>query len=432
MRRELEALRVDGARLRRSLEAMAAIGATPAGGMHRLTVTDEDKRARDLLTTWLDEIGAQVTVDEMGCIFARRYGRDDALPPVITGSHLDTQPRGGRFDGVLGVMGALEVLRTLHDHSLETLRPVELVDWTNEEGSRFAPAMMASGVWAGALDRDWAYARTDVAGLRFGDELARIGYRGPAPCERRPFHAYYELHVEQGPRLEREGRTIGVPDGIVCLHWYDVFVEGTANQVGPTPMEGRADALVAAAEMILAVSAMPAALGGGLVATVGEIHVQPNSRNVVPGGAHFTIDIRSWDDDLALRGWAALREEFEAAAARHGCGLRLEETWRVDHREFAPELVRRVRRTAARLGYPTLDLESGAGHDASYMAGVGPTAMVFVPSIGGRSHVEVEETSWDDCAAGADVLLQCVLASAEEERAGGGSSAAGARPRSGD
>ena len=414
MRTELERLRVDGARLRRSLEAMAEIGATAAGGVHRLAASAEDARARDLLVFWLDELGARVTVDEMGNIFGRRDGRDDALDPVLTGSHLDSQPRGGRFDGVLGVMGSLEVLRTLRDHGVETERPVELVDWTNEEGSRFPPAMMASGVWAGALDRDWAYARTDVAGLTFGDELARIGYRGPAPCEHRPFHAYYELHVEQGPRLEREARGIGVPRGIVCLHWYDVHVEGTANQVGTTPMEGRADALVAAAEMILAVQGMPARMGGGLVATVGEVHVQPNSRNVVPGGAHFTVDIRSWDDALARRGWDDLRQEFRAAAERHGCGLRLEETWRVDHNEFAPELVARVRETAARLGSSTLDLESGAGHDASYMAALGPTAMVFVPSAGGRSHVEVEHTSWEDCEAGANVLLQCVLRSATE------------------
>lgn len=414
MREELERLRVDGARLRRSLEAMAEIGATAGGGVHRLAASDDDRRARDLLVFWLDELGADVTIDEMGDVFGRRAGRDDTLDPVLTGSHLDSQPRGGRFDGALGVMGSLEVLRTLRDHGVETARPVELVDWTNEEGSRFPPAMMASGVWAGALDRDWAYARTDVAGLAFGDELARIGYRGPAPCERRPFHAYYELHVEQGPRLEREARDIGVPRGIVCLHWYDVHVEGTANQVGSTPMEGRADALVAAAEMILAVRAMPARMGGGLVATVGEIHVRPNSRNVVPGGARFTIDIRSWDDDLARRGWDELRRELHAAAERHGCGLRLEETWRVDHNEFAPELVARVRATAARLGYSTLDLESGAGHDASYMATLGPTAMVFVPSIDGRSHVEVERTSWEDCEAGANVLLQCVLRSATE------------------
>ncbi len=414
----LDGLRVDGTRLRRSLEAMAEIGATPGGGMHRLTLSDDDRRARDLLVSWLDELGARVEVDEMGDIFGRRPGRDAALPPVITGSHLDTQPRGGRFDGVLGVMGALEVLRTLADHGVETLRSVELVDWTNEEGSRFAPAMLASGVWAGALDRDWAWARTDAEGFRFGDELARIGYRGAAPCVRRPFHAYYELHIEQGPRLEREGVTIGVPRGIVCLHWYDVYLEGVANQVGPTPMEGRSDALVTAAEMVLEVRDLPARMGGGLVATVGELTLHPNSRNVVPGGAHFTVDIRSWDDELALRAWDALQAEFRAIAGRHGCGIRIEETWRVQHNEFAPGLVARVRETAERLGYSSLTLESGAGHDASHLATVGPAAMVFVPSVGGRSHVEVEETSWDDCEAGANVLLQCVLASADEPDAG--------------
>jgi beta-ureidopropionase / N-carbamoyl-L-amino-acid hydrolase len=413
-----DGLRVDGARLRRSLEAMAEIGATPGGGMHRLTLSDDDRRARDLLVSWLEELGARVEVDEMGDIFGRRAGRDVALPPVITGSHLDTQPRGGRFDGVLGVMGALEVLRTLADHHVETLRSVELVDWTNEEGSRFAPAMLASGVWAGALDRAWAWARTDAEGFRLGDELARIGYRGAAPCARRPFHAYYELHIEQGPRLEREGMTIGVPRGIVCLHWYDVYLDGVANQVGPTPMEGRSDALVTAAEMVLEVRDLPARMGGGLVATVGELTLHPNSRNVVPGGAHFTVDIRSWDDELALRAWDALQAELHDIAARHGCGIRIEETWRVQHNEFAPELVARVRETAARLGYSSLAMESGAGHDASYLATVGPAAMVFVPSVGGRSHVEVEETSWDDCEAGANVLLQCVLASADEPDAG--------------
>jgi beta-ureidopropionase / N-carbamoyl-L-amino-acid hydrolase len=407
-------LRVDGARLRRSLEKMAAIGATAGGGVHRLTVSDEDRRARDLLVSWLDEAGAAVTVDEMGNVFGRRAGREDGLSPVLSGSHLDSQPLGGRFDGALGVLGALEVLRTLRDHGVETLRPVELVDWTNEEGSRFPPAMMASGVWAGALDRDWAYARTDRDGRRFGDELERIGYRGPAPCERRPFRAYLELHVEQGPRLERAARTIGVPRGVVCLHWYDVHVEGVANQVGPTPMEGRADALVATAGMVLAVQDTPARLGGGLVATVGELHVTPNSRNVVPGRARFTVDIRSWDDDLALRAWESLRQEFAAIAADQSCTVHTEEVWRVQHNEFEPGLVARVRDTARRLGLSTLDLESGAGHDATYLATVGPTAMVFVPSVGGRSHVELEETSWEDCEAGASVLLQCILAAADD------------------
>ena len=411
----LEGLRIDGRRLRASLEAMAAIGATPGGGVTRLALSDEDREARDLLVTWLRELDLAVAVDEMGSIWGRRPGRDDSLPPVLVGSHLDTQPQGGRFDGVLGVLGALEVLRTLADAGIETERPVVLVDWTNEEGSRFSPAMVASGVWAGVLERDWAWARADAAGARQGDELARIGYRGDLPCRAAPFHAYFELHIEQGPRLEREGRTIGVPRGIVCLHWYDVTVRGEANQVGPTPMAGRRDALVAAAEMVGAVRAAAERLGGDLVATVGELRNAPNSRNVIPGETRFTVDIRSWDDDLARRCWSALEAEFAAAAARHGCELLTEATWRVGHNAFDPGLIELVQATAVRLGHAPLPMVSGAGHDASYAAMTGPTAMVFVPSIGGRSHVEVEATSWEDCAAGADVLLGCVLEAAGPE-----------------
>lgn len=407
-------LRVNGKRLRNSLERMAEIGATPGGGVQRLTLSPEDKQARGLLVSWLEEADLDVTVDEMGNIFGRRPGTNDGLPPVMAGSHVDSQPKGGRFDGILGVMGALEVVRTLHEHGVATERPVMLIDWTNEEGSRFAPAMMASGVWAGKLERDWAWQRTDVNGLVFGEELERIGYKGTLPCASWPFHAYYELHIEQGPMLEAEGKTIGVPKGILCLHWYDVYVEGEANQVGPTPMEGRSDALVAAAEMILKVRALPAKMGGDMVATVGEIQNYPNSRNIIPDRVHFTVDIRSWDDELALRSWDDVKADLETIAARHGCPLRIEETWRVQHNEFASHLVEQVQSTAESLGYSTLPMVSGAGHDASYAAMVGPTAMIFVPSIGGRSHVEVEDTTWDDCEAGANVLLQCVLQSADE------------------
>ncbi len=391
---------------------MAEIGATPLGGVQRLALTDEDKQARDLLVSWFGELGLTTTVDEMGNIFGRRAGREDGLAPVITGSHADSQPKGGRFDGILGVMGALEVLRTLRDHDVETVRPVIAVDWTNEEGSRFVPAMMSSGVWSGELDRDSMWSQTDSGGNVLAEELRRIGYNGAAPCVAWPFAAYYELHIEQGPRLEQEGKTIGVPKGILCLHWYDVFVDGTANQVGPTPMEGRSDALVAAAEMILKVRELPAGMGGGLVATVGEIENSPNSRNVIPGRVHFTVDIRSWDDTLALRSWDSLRHDFLAIAAANGCPLDLRETWRVQHVEFDEGLVEQVQSCALALGYTTLPMVSGAGHDASYMALSGPTAMIFVPSIDGRSHVEVERTSWEDCEAGANVLLQCVLQSA--------------------
>ena len=411
---DLDKLRVNGARLQHTLEAMARIGATPAGGVQRLALSDEDKQARDLLVSWLEEIDCEVTIDTMGNIFGRYAGTNRALAPVMSGSHVDSQPKGGRFDGILGVMGPLEVLRTLHENGVRPERDVILVDWTNEEGSRFAPAMVSSGVWAGKLDLQWAYDRTDINGLTQGDELERIGYKGDVPCEAFPVHAYYELHIEQGPMLEAKEMVIGAPKGVLCLHWYDIRLKGTANQVGPTPMEGRNDALVAAAEMIIAVNRLPAAMGGNMVATVGEIHNEPNSRNIIPDGVHFTIDIRSWDDDHALAAFDKLRPQMIEIAERHGCPIEIEETWKVVKAPFDQDLFERVYATGVKLGYPTMKWVSGAGHDASYMNQLMPSAMIFVPSIGGRSHVEVEETKWEDCEAGANVLLHCLLESANE------------------
>jgi len=408
-------LRINGKRLQHSLEEMAKIGATPDGGVQRLTLTDEDKAARDLFVQWLREIDLDVTIDEMGNIFGRRPGTNNDLPPVMSGSHIDSQPKGGRFDGILGVMGPLEVMRTLHEKKIETTRPMVIVDWTNEEGSRFAPAMVSSGVWSGALERDWAYQRTDIHGKRFMDELTRIGYKGDVPAQKWPVHAYYEYHIEQGPILEQEGKRIGAPKGILCLHWYDIYLEGEANQVGPTPMKGRHDALCAAAEMILKVNQLPHKMGGNMVATVGEIQNYPNSRNIIPDKVHFTVDIRSWDDDHAIKAWERLRNECETIAHQRGCPIRIEETWRVEHSPFDDKLVQRVLKSAETLGYPGHYMVSGAGHDASYMNQVAPTAMIFVPSIGGRSHVEVENTTWEDCEAGANVLLHCLIESANEE-----------------
>ena len=412
---DLNDLRVNGRRLQGALEQMAQIGATPGGGVQRLTLSDEDKKARDLFVKWLKELDLKITVDEMGNIFGRRPGKNNDLAPVMSGSHIDSQPKGGRFDGILGVMGALEVMRTLDENKIKTERPYVIVDWTNEEGSRFAPAMVASGVWAGALKRDWVYDRTDINGKRFEDELTRIGYKGTAACKKFPVHCYYEYHIEQGPILEREGKQIGAPKGILCLHWYDVYLEGEANQVGPTPMEGRHDALCAAAEMILKVNSLPERMGGNLVATVGEIQNYPNSRNIIPDRLHFTVDIRSWDDDHALEAWELARKDFEDIAARRGCPIRIEETWRVEHSPFDEKLVQRILSVADDLGYSGLHMVSGAGHDASYMNQVCPTAMIFVPSIGGRSHVEVENTTWEDCEAGSNVLLHAVLRSANEK-----------------
>ncbi len=411
----LKDLRINGTRLRSTLEEMAKIGATPGGGVQRLTLTDQDKHARDLFVTWLKALDLEITIDEMGNIFGKWPGRDNDLPPVMSGSHIDSQPKGGRFDGILGVMGALEVLRTLKENNIETERPIVVVNWTNEEGSRFAPAMVGSGVWVSALDKDWVYKRTDISGKRFEDELIRIGHKGTNPARKRPVHAYYEYHIEQGPMLEREGKIIGAPQGILCLHWYDIYLEGEANQVGPTPMEGRRDALCAAAEMIVKVNKLPDRMGGNMVSTVGEIQNYPNSRNIIPDRVHFTVDIRSWDDDLALSAWENLRKDFATIAQKRSCPLRIEETWRVEHSPFDKKLVQRVLDTADALGYPGLYMVSGAGHDASYMNQICPTAMIFVPSIGGRSHVEVENTTWEDCEAGVNVLLHCILQSANED-----------------
>ena len=412
---DVKELRVNGARLQGTLEEMAKIGGTPGGGVQRLTLTDEDKQARDLYVSWLKELNLEITIDEMGNIFGKRAGKNNDLPPVMSGSHIDSQPKGGRFDGILGVMGPLEVLRTLHENKVETERPIIICDWTNEEGSRFAPAMVASGVWAGALERDWAYGRTDINGKRFEDELVRIGYKGSAPCQKWPVHCYYEYHIEQGPILEMEGKLIGAPKGILCLHWYDIYLEGEANQVGPTPMEGRHDALCAAAEMILKVNELPGRMGGNMVATVGEIQNYPNSRNIIPDKVHFTVDIRSWNDDHAIKAWELVRKDFEDIAQQRGCPIKIEETWRVEHSPFDEKRVQLIMDCADGLGYSYLHMVSGAGHDASYMNQVCPTAMIFVPSIGGRSHVEVEKTRWEDCEAGANVLLHAMLSSANEK-----------------
>jgi N-carbamoyl-L-amino-acid hydrolase len=412
---DLKDLRVNGKRLQDSLEEMAKIGATPGGGVQRLTLTDEDKQARDLFIKWLKELNLEITIDEMGNIFGKRPGKNNDLPPVMSGSHIDSQPKGGRFDGILGVMGPLEVLRTLHEDNIQTERSIFIVDWTNEEGSRFAPAMVASGVWAGALERDWVYDRTDITGKRFEDELSRIGYKGKAPCRKWPVHCYFEYHIEQGPILEREAKIIGAPKGILCLHWYDIYLEGEANQVGPTPMEGRHDALCAAAEMILKVNELPGRMGGNMVATVGEIQNYPNSRNIIPDKVHFTVDIRSWDDDHAIKAWDLVRKDFEDIADRRGCPIKIEETWRVEHSPFDEKRVQQILEAAGKLGYSSLHMVSGAGHDASYMNQVCPTAMIFIPSIGGRSHVEVENSKWEDCEAGANVLLHAMLQAANEK-----------------
>lgn len=411
---EAVSLRINGKRLRKSLERMAQIGSTPGGGVSRLALSAEDREARELFVQWLKEIDLDVTIDEMGNIFGKRGGQKEDLAPVMSGSHIDSQPNGGRFDGILGVMGMLEVLRTFHENEIKTQRSLGIVSWTNEEGSRFSPAMVGSGVWAGILDQKWAYSRMDLNGTKLGEELDRIGFKGSQPCRKWPVHAYFELHIEQGPVLDGSGKIIGLPEGIVGIHWADAFIQGKANQVGPTPMKGRNDALCAASEMILKVNELPDKMGGNLVATVGEIQNFPNSRNIIPDRVRFTMDIRCWDDDLIDRAWEELKKEFQNISRRTGCPVRLEEIWKVSHAPFAPNLMQIIKDSARQFGFEPYPMVSGAGHDASYMSQIAPTAMIFVPSIEGRSHVEVENTSWEDCESGANVLLQCILRTANE------------------
>lgn len=411
-----ENLRVNGERLKETLEKMAEIGATPGGGVQRLALSKEDKRARDLFVKWLEQIDLEIQIDEMGNIFGKRPGRKRNLPPVMTGSHIDSQPKGGRFDGIFGMMGALEVLRTLHEHQVTTQRPMTIVNWTNEEGARFTPAMLGSGVWIGKFGKDWAYERRDIDGKKLGEELKRIGYKGKLPAKKSPVYAYYELHVEQGPILEREGKVIASPKGIICRHHHDVYVMGTANQVGPTPMEGRNDALCAAAEMILKINELPEKMGGEMVATVGRILNFPNSRNVIPDKVYFHVDIRSWDENLSAQAWRDVQRDFKAIAQRRGCRIQMRESERSERTLFHKRLVKRVAENAERLGYSYHDgMVGGAGHDACHLSQVAPTAMIFVPSIGGRSHAEVENTRWEDCEAGANVLLHCILQLASEK-----------------
>jgi len=411
---DIKELRINSNRFKQSHDEICKIGATAGGGVNRVALTDEDRQARDLFVKWLKEIQCNVSIDEMGNIFGERTGKHPELPSVMSGSHLDSQPNAGRFDGTLGVLAALEVLRTLHENDIKTERTLFATNWTNEEGCRFPPVMVSSGVWAGAIALEKAYQSMDNGGVTQLEALEQIGYKGTTPAKNWPLHAYYEYHIEQGPILEKAGITIGIPKGIVCLHWYDITIEGQGDHVGPTPMEVRRDALCCAAEMILKVKGVPDRVGGGMVATVGEIHNSPNSRNIIPEKVHFTIDIRSWDDDQALKAWTILEQDFNEIAECNGTTVQMAVTSQVVHAPFNKELVLHITESAEALGYSNQDIVSGAVHDASYINQIAPAAMIFVPSIGGRSHVEVEHTDWDDCVAGANVLLQSMLKSANE------------------
>ncbi|WP_342362978.1 M20 family metallo-hydrolase [Terrarubrum flagellatum] len=402
-------LTIDPQRLWDSLMETAKMGGTPKGGIKRLTLTDEDKRVRDWFKAQCEALGCVVTVDEVGNMFARRAGRNNDLAPICMGSHLDTQPTGGKFDGVLGVLGGLEAMRTLHAANYVTHAPIELVNWTNEEGSRFAPAMLASGVFAGVFNSDFAWSREDRAGVKYGDELERIGYKGVEKAGGHKLGAMFELHIEQGPILEDEAKMIGVVTGVQGMRWYEVTVTGQDAHTGATPMRLRKNALLGAARVIDAVDRIAQEHAPDAVGTVGLIENRPNSRNVIPGEVFFTIDFRHPDDKVL----DAMEAKFRAALKDVMEPLKLaydeKRIWDSPAVKFAPELIACVRHGAEKSGFAMRDMVSGAGHDAAYIARVAPTTMIFVPCAGGVSHNESESSTIDECAAGAQVLLEAVL-----------------------
>ena len=412
---ETTPLRIDSDRLWQSLMDLAEIGATDKGGVCRLALTDLDRQGRDLFVSWCRAEGMAVRVDAIGNIFARRAGTDPARAAIATGSHIDTQPTGGKFDGNFGVLAGLEVVRTLNRQGIDTAAPIEVIAWTNEEGSRFVPVMMGSGVFAGAFSLAHAHAQVDGDGKRVGDELERIGYAGSQPPGEVPggmFGAYFEAHIEQGPVLEAHRRTIGVVPGALGQRWFDVTVTGMEAHAGPTPMGLRRDALLAASRMVEVVNAIALARAPHGRGTVGYLQVTPNSRNTIPGTVKFSVDFRNLDEAGLVAMEATLRADCGGIAAAAGVALDIERVVNFPPCHFAPECIASVRDAAEALGLSHMEVVSGAGHDAVYVADLAPAAMIFVPCKDGISHNEIEFAEQSDLAAGADVLLHAMLAHA--------------------
>lgn len=401
-------LTINPERLWDSLMETAEFGRTAKGGINRLTLSDEDKRVRDWFRGACEKLGCAVTVDSCGNMFAVRPGKRADLLPVAIGSHLDTQPTGGKFDGVLGVLSGLEVLRTLHETGYESNAPIMVVNWTNEEGSRFAPAMLASGVYAGALTEEFAHSRTDRNGVTFAAELERIGYKGTEPIGVQKFQAMFELHIEQGPILEAEKKMIGVVTGVQGMRWYEVTVRGQESHTGATPMGLRKNALLGAARTIEAIHQVGMSHLPG-VATVGLIENKPNSRNVVPGEVFLTIDLRHPDDAVLDQMEADCRAALPQIAKELDIDIEEKRIWNSPAVKFAPQLIECVRHGAEAAGCSYRIMTSGAGHDAAYIARVAPTTMLFSPCLGGLSHNEGESVEPQECGAAAQVLLNAVL-----------------------
>ena len=408
-----ENLRIDGNRLWDTIHAMAEIGPGIAGGSNRQTVTDEDGEGRRLFQRWCERAGLTMGIDQMGTMFMRREGTDPDALPVYVGSHLDTQPTGGRYDGVLGVLAGLEIVRTMNDLDIRTRHPIVVTNWTNEEGARFAPAMMASGVFAGVLDQADVYEHTDAEGRTFGDELERIGWKGEEKVGDRKMHAFFELHIEQGPILEAEGKDIGVVTHGQGLRWIECTVTGKESHTGSTPMPMRKNAGRGLAQVTELVHAIAMANAPNAVGAIGHIDVYPNSRNIIPGKAVFTVDFRSHELETLLAMYDRFMAEAPKLCADIGVEFSAEIVGQFDPPAFDEDCVTMIREAAERLGYAHRDIISGAGHDACWINRVAPTAMVMCPCVDGLSHNEAEEITKDWAKAGADVLFHAVMEKAE-------------------
>jgi N-carbamoyl-L-amino-acid hydrolase len=406
-------LKIDGQRLWDSLMEMARIGATAKGGCNRQTLTDLDKEGRELFARWCEAAGMTITVDDMGNMMALRPGRRPELPPVVMGSHLDTQPTGGKFDGVGGVLVGLEVIRTLNDAAYETDHPLMVVNWTNEEGTRFAPAMLSSGVWAGAFTKQFAYGRKDRDGKSFGEELERIGFKGDLPCAPQDWKCHLELHIEQGPILEAEGKEIGVVEGGQGIRWYDVRITGKESHAGSTPMPRRRDALVAASKVVVALDEIARKHAPYAVTTVGELRIGQPSRNVIPGEVTLTVDLRHPEHDVIEAMDKELRAAVAEACARDSMPHEVEQIWYFPPVAFDADCVAAVRAAAEELGYSWRPMVSGPGHDSCYTARKVPTSMIFVPCKDGLSHNEEEWAEPAHMEAGCNVMLRAALKMAQ-------------------
>ena len=406
-------LRIDGDRLWASLMELAQIGATPKGGVCRIALTDLDRQGRDLVTRWAREAGMSVTVDKIGNVFMRRPGRNPALPPVMTGSHIDTQPTGGKFDGNYGVLAGIEVVRTLNDHGIETEAPIEVAFWTNEEGSRFVPVMMGSGVFAKAFTLEHAYAARDTDGKTVREELERIGYIGEQEPGDHPIGSYFEAHIEQGPVLEDADVTIGVVQGVLGIRWFDCTVTGMEAHAGPTPMALRRDALQVATLLMQDVVASALRHGPHGRGTVGMVQVHPNSRNVIPGRVKFSIDLRNSTDALVDQQVAEVHALAARLSTESGMAITIEPVSSYAAQPFDACCVQAVQRAAEQLGLSHMPVVSGAGHDAIYAGQLAPAGMIFIPCKDGISHNEIEDAKPVHITAGCNVLLHAML-----ERAG--------------